>query len=502
VELPSFDDITAKQREEGKLILDWLRRCKGVSRIFELRARDSLHLPHSEETIENALRDFNVEILDWQRADLSIDTINTVAPNVRILHLYSSGNWASLDHWTGTNGVCTLLKLERLYITIVSDNISVERAKKYREKVEERLRARQASRKLKGFQVDIRPWQSTRYSQSNDDTVTEDLRTPIQATNLKYFLPRYREMLNDSEYSDHLRSNNCRMKVAIIDSGVDRCVFTGDERDVVGASFVHNHNGAKESPWWLAGDHHGSHIAHIIAQLDPCCSLFVAKVTENKSTVGKDRVVQAIRWAIKEKVDIINMSLVLYEEDSALLAAVEEAHEAGILMFCATADEGLYRVQDIWPARYSRDYNSVFPICSSTTNGRITEYSSETLAEYTFQGEDILTNTGGTRVSGSSVATAIASGVASLILCCHRMLLCLQDPHTQISLPGASSKRTVVDKVFLRMCGEQNRPKPLLVTPSLVFPTKRDGPDGYPIAEPEDVHGWLVEKFQKELVAR
>jgi hypothetical protein len=32
VELPSFDDITAKQREEGKLILDWLRRCKGVSR--------------------------------------------------------------------------------------------------------------------------------------------------------------------------------------------------------------------------------------------------------------------------------------------------------------------------------------------------------------------------------------------------------------------------------------------------------------------------------------
>jgi hypothetical protein len=168
------------------------------------------------------LRDFNVEILDWQRADLSIDTINTVAPNVRILHLYSSGNWASLDHWTGTNGVCTLLKLERLYITIVSDNISVERAKKYREKVEERLRASQASRKLKGFQVDIRPWQSTRYSQSNDDTVTEDLRTPIQATNLKYFLPRYREMLNDSEYSDHLRSNNCRMKVAIIDSGVDR----------------------------------------------------------------------------------------------------------------------------------------------------------------------------------------------------------------------------------------------------------------------------------------
>ena len=61
---------------------------------------------------------------------------------------------------------------------------------------------------------------------------------------------------------------------------------------MTGASFVHNHDGSKESPWWLAGDHHGSHIAHLVAQLDPCCSLYIAKVTESKARVDKERVTQ------------------------------------------------------------------------------------------------------------------------------------------------------------------------------------------------------------------
>ena len=94
----------------------------------------------------------------------------------------------------------------------------------------------------------------------------------------------------------------------------------------------------------------------------------------------------------------------LYSEDSALLAAIEDAHNAGIIIFCATADKG-FTPQDIWPAKYATSYDSIFPVCSSTANGRITEYSSETAAQYTFQGEDIIANAGGTKVSGSSVAT-------------------------------------------------------------------------------------------------
>jgi hypothetical protein len=111
VELPAFDGIEASRREEAKVILDWLRKSRNVEKIFHLSVTDSLHEPHSEETIEEAVKHFDIEILDWRRIDLSIRTIRDAAPNVRRLHLYSSGNWAALDHWIGPDGVCTLPKV-------------------------------------------------------------------------------------------------------------------------------------------------------------------------------------------------------------------------------------------------------------------------------------------------------------------------------------------------------------------------------------------------------
>jgi hypothetical protein len=58
-----------------KVILDWLRKSRNVEKIFHLSVTDSLHEPHSEETIEEAVKHFDIEILDWRRIDLSIRTI-------------------------------------------------------------------------------------------------------------------------------------------------------------------------------------------------------------------------------------------------------------------------------------------------------------------------------------------------------------------------------------------------------------------------------------------
>jgi hypothetical protein len=111
VDLPAFDGIEANKREEAKIILEWLRKSRIVKRIFHLSVADSLHEPHSEETIEDAIKPFDIKILDWRRIDLSIRTIRDAAPNIRRLRLYSSGNWAPLDHWIGADGVCTLQKV-------------------------------------------------------------------------------------------------------------------------------------------------------------------------------------------------------------------------------------------------------------------------------------------------------------------------------------------------------------------------------------------------------
>lgn len=94
--------------QEVKCVLQWLRVVKGVTRILNLRVLDSQHEPHAEETIEESVKGLRIEELNWKRMDLSIDSILEAAPNVQILHLYSSGSWTPLRHWIGSQGLDTL----------------------------------------------------------------------------------------------------------------------------------------------------------------------------------------------------------------------------------------------------------------------------------------------------------------------------------------------------------------------------------------------------------
>lgn len=119
VDFPDLDQITVDQfhhlnspREDAKVVLDWLSD-RGVQKIIELRVPDSWENPHSEEIIEQAIKTFGVEVLDWRRTDLSIKSIKESAgETVRELHLYSSGNWTALSHWTDPEELSGLNKVE------------------------------------------------------------------------------------------------------------------------------------------------------------------------------------------------------------------------------------------------------------------------------------------------------------------------------------------------------------------------------------------------------
>lgn len=100
------------RRDYVTKVLDWLFRIKEVRNIYHLHVPDSLDNPHPEEVVEKAFKPFRIEVLDWRRVDLSIDSIMDSAPTVRELHLYSSGNKAALSHWFGTQGVRKLTKVK------------------------------------------------------------------------------------------------------------------------------------------------------------------------------------------------------------------------------------------------------------------------------------------------------------------------------------------------------------------------------------------------------
>ena len=167
--------------------------------------------------------------------------------------------------------------------------------------------------------------------------------------------------------------------------------------------------------------------------------------------------------------DIISLSLVLFNSDEDLFAKVEYAASKNIIIICSTADQGNNH-QKVYPATYWKKWNEhcLFPIAACDQYGKLTAWSTETEAKYHFRGKDVNarpvrfikekeSNLG---ISGSSVATAIAAGTASLILAC--CLLALDD-----EIVG---RRQRVEHFFQEMQTEESRKANLkYVEPSILL---------------------------------
>lgn len=103
-DLPAASNATPLEggRAEVGKVLEWLRSNQ-VTDIYELRVRDSLYLPHSEGMVFSCLQDFNVEVLDWMRVDLSYIPLKDTCPNLKELTLYA-GCLSSWQYWTSEAG--------------------------------------------------------------------------------------------------------------------------------------------------------------------------------------------------------------------------------------------------------------------------------------------------------------------------------------------------------------------------------------------------------------
>lgn len=133
---------------------------------------------------------------------------------------------------------------------------------------------------------------------------------------------------------------------------------------------------------------------------------------------------QAIHWAIEQKVDVISISWVMKKNHPELEEAVRRAlNRKGehphrpILVFCSTADEGVYS-GTVYPAAY----DGVVNVAATDQYGRMTPASANGV-DILVPGQDIVAEGPSymdkyitSSVSGSSVATATAAGIASLAL--------------------------------------------------------------------------------------
>lgn len=216
------------------------------------------------------------------------------------------------------------------------------------------------------------------------------------------------------------------IKVCILDTGV-----AATHPDLVGAVVnTRDFTGSKFGAYDVQG--HGTHVSGIIAARDnalgvvgvaPEASLYVGKVLGDDGYGQIPWIVNGIRWAIDQKVDIISMSLGSPDEDPALHDAIRQAYSKNIAIFAAAGNDGNNPNLDSinWPARYpevisvgSIDRSLLRSDFSSTgTRIDIMAPGGQIISTYPPRNYVVL--------SGTSMATPFAAAVGALCLAKHRM---------------------------------------------------------------------------------
>lgn len=108
-----------------------------------------------------------------------------------------------------------------------------------------------------------------------------------------------------------------------------------------------------------------------------------------------------------------------------MLREIEEAHKQGIMMTCSAHDEGS-RLIDAWPASYHMESRSLITFAACGEYGKVLRDTREVTYDYLIRGQDVTAGfipflKSEDTITGSSVSTALAAGLSSLILLCDRL---------------------------------------------------------------------------------
>lgn len=222
--------------------------------------------------------------------------------------------------------------------------------------------------------------------------------------------------------------------VAVIDSGVDASQPQLKGRVLRGADFLHSTSGSAAGNQDCVG--HGTEVASIIAAqrststgfegVAPDVSILPVTVSEQEvikkgdvegATVTPDTLGTAIRWAADHDADVINMSLVLYQDYDSVRSAVRYALDHNVVVVAAAGNEG--SENDKNPTPYPASYQGVIGVAAINSQGQRSSNSQHgSYVDLSAPGENVVTAARGgghTKVSGTSFAAPFVSGTAALV---------------------------------------------------------------------------------------
>ncbi|KAH8684970.1 hypothetical protein BGZ61DRAFT_548742 [Ilyonectria robusta] len=365
-----FESLQQASNDVGRdavRMFSWLRK-RGVRKILEIVVIDSEESSHSDESIQNALEGFEVEIWDWRRSDITSSVIASSSSVVKDLTLYFSGNETILEDWCGSGGFANeILFPELRRITIKGDA------------------------KFQGIMA---------VGRLSD--VVKKAKREVLVTFDGHAM---------TEQSDQFERE------------IDRL----DGKIAVGKSFSSNANsGNLMNPWFISSSNRGTYMAMLICRVCPMVQLYVARLHEQQTAesyqghMTAKSAAKAIEWATDCGVDIISMSWVIKMPSQGgtelrdFERAVVMAKEQRIIMFCSSND------QSSPTDGYEYLSDDIIEIASATNAGDPTNRLHKDTAHFLLPGENVpFSNNEGKIVShesGSGIATAAASGLAALLI--------------------------------------------------------------------------------------
>ncbi|KAL2863360.1 peptidase S8/S53 domain-containing protein [Aspergillus lucknowensis] len=233
---------------------------------------------------------------------------------------------------------------------------------------------------------------------------------------------------------------------------------------------------------------HGTHALGLLLKVAPGAEIYVARIARRETLDPNtyDDIAKAIDHAVEHwKVDIISMSFGIREYHELMSTAISNALNKRTLLFAAASNDGA-NLGRAFPAQYP----SVFCIHSTDGNGNPSNFNptaSETDVNFSLLGEHVSSywpaGINGHHqtvnvMSGTSVATPIAAGLAASILSFVRQ----QDQHIAVESErlGPWLKRdNSMDAVFKTMVRRRRGMGYDYITPHVLFDSGSTKEDVY-----------------------
>ncbi|KAI0400668.1 hypothetical protein F4802DRAFT_619718 [Xylaria palmicola] len=445
---PATDVVEAKTNTTGigrrdfEGIFDVLKE-KGVRKILRLIVDDDDACLHQDDMIQEKLKDFEIEELQWRKMDLSSSVLRHAVPHARTLRLFSSGNHSVLRDWSSADGLNELGMLQSVYLKIYWKTESRATTLQYAQDFITRMITH--CHQLRTVEIRLEPFTVKNHEEWPNRNLLVTTNKWLQTMQrFAGFVNNIQKLPISGEDRNQPPETPSEVRVAVLDDGIDWSFANANK--CYGMSFYPDKRSDFEghNVWYSSSTDHGTLMAALIQKICPDVTLYIARLDQTESEQGefqptpesaaKARIYllailttlpihPAIDWAVQEGVHIISMSWTIPSDHKCLDQAVEEARDRGILMFGSASDQGAKNSIKPYMAKLAEDGKGPVICIGGARDFGLADDRARSEGEFFFPGQTNgipaplppLKSNFGTK-TGSSVATALAAGLTALVM--------------------------------------------------------------------------------------